>query len=121
MNISDLIDRFVAVKAERENLSEAVKKCTETLARIESDIMSQMANAGITQAASDKASCSMRKVTHPAINDWSAFYAYVAQTKQFELLHKRLSSSAFRERWDAGEVIPGTSTSEVWEITVRRK
>lgn len=121
MNINDLINRFVEVKAEREALNESVKKCTETLAKIEADIMSQMANAGITQAASDKASCTMRKVTHPAITDWAAFYNYVAQTKQFELLHKRLSSTAFRERWDAGEAIPGTSASEVWEVTVRRK
>jgi len=37
------------------------------------------------------------------------------------LLHKRLSSTAFRERWEAGEAIPGTEASEVWELTVRRK
>jgi len=37
------------------------------------------------------------------------------------LLHKRLSSTAFRERWEAGEAIPGTSTSEVWELSVVRR
>jgi len=26
-----------------------------------------------------------------------------------------------RERWDAGETIPGTKMTPVWELSVRRK
>lgn len=121
MNIDALIDEYVTVKGKREGLSEEVKKCTNKLAELEKDIMALMSQAGISQAGNDKASCSMKKATHPAIDNWPMFYEYVAKTGQFELLHKRLSSQAFRERWDAGEVIPGTSVSEVWELTVRRK
>lgn len=120
-NIKDLIDEYVAVKNEREALSATVKEKTEKLGRLESDIMSLMSHAGITHAASDKASLSMKLSKHPAIKDWKTFYDYVQSTGQFELLHKRLSSTAFRERWEAGEVIPGTEASDVWELTVRRK
>jgi len=121
MNIKDLIDLYVETKNKREGLSDEVKKCTNKLAELEKDIMALMSDAGISQAASDKASCTMKMAKHPAIEDWPAFYDYVAKTSQFELLHKRLSSQAFRERWEAGEVIPGTSSSEVWELSVRRK
>ena len=121
MNIKELIDQYVETKNKREGLSEEVKACTNKLAELEKDIMELMSQAGISQAASDKASCSMKMAKHPAIEDWNQFYGYVAQTGQFELLHKRLSSQAFRERWEAGEVIPGTSASEVWELSVRRK
>jgi len=121
MNIKDLIDDFVATKNEREALSATIKEKTEKLGRLEGDLMKLMSEAGISQAASDKASCTMKLTQHPAIKDWQAFYGYVASTGQFELLHKRLSSAAFRERWEAGEVIPGTEASDLWEITVRRK
>lgn len=121
MNIKDLIDDFVASKNEREELSAKVKDLTAKLGRLEGDIMKLMSDAGINQAASDKASCSMKLSKHPAIKDWKAFYGFVQETGQFELLHKRLSSAAFRERWEAGEVIPGTESSDVWELTVRRK
>ena len=121
MNINDLINQFVEVKALKESLNEQIKECNEKLAAIEADIMEQMGNAGITQAASEKASCTMRQVTHPAITDWDAFYKHVAETGEFELLHKRLSSTVFRERWEAGETIPGTKASSVWELSVRRK
>jgi hypothetical protein len=121
MNLNDLINDYVAIKNKREELAGEVTICTEKLARLEGDIMSQMSDAGITTVASDKASCSMKETKHPAIKDWTTFYHYVAETKQFELLHKRLASAAFRERWDAGEVIPGTEISTVWELSVRRK
>jgi len=121
MNINDLINEFVETKALKEGFAEQIKSCNEKLARIEADIMEQMANAGISKAASDKASCTMRQVTHPAIEDWDAFYKHVASTGEFELLHKRLSSAAFKERWEAGDVVPGTSSSSVWELSVVRR
>lgn len=121
MNINDLINMYVDAKALKESLNEQVKECNEKMAKIQADIMEQMATAGITKAASDKASCTMRQVTHPAIEDWDAFYKHVAATGQFELLHKRLSSAAFKERWEAGEVVPGTSSTTLWELSVVRR
>lgn len=121
MKISDLIDQFVEVKAQREKLNEDAKACTLKLAVLEKDIMSLMSDVGITKAASDKASLTMREVKHPSIDNWTLFYDYVAQTGQFELLHKRLSSTAFREHWEAGDAIPGTSSSSVWELSVVRR
>lgn len=121
MNLNDLINDYVETKNKREDLSEEIKGFTEKLARLEGDIMSQMSHAGLVTAASDKASCDMKEAKHPAIKDWNVFYQYVAETKQFELLHKRLASAAFRERWEAGEKIPGTEVSTVWELRVRRK
>lgn len=121
MNIQELINEFVDVKNRREELSNEVKKCTERMTALEADIMEMMSQAGISQAGTDRASCTMKAVQHPAIEDWNLFYDFVAKTGQFELLHKRLSSTAFRERWEAGEAIPGTSASTIWELSVRRK
>jgi len=121
MNIKDLIDEFVSVKGKREALTAEASALTKKLAIIEADIMEQMATQGISKAGSDKASCTMKEVSNPTITDWQAFYAYVADTKQFELLHKRLSSTIFRERWEAGETIPGTLATKSFELTVYRK
>lgn len=121
MNINDLINMYVETKALKESLNDQVKDCNEKMAKIQADIMEQMASAGITKAASDKASCTMRETAHPAIEDWGAFYKHVAATGQFELLHKRLSSAAFKERWEAGEVVPGTSSTKLWELSVVRR
>lgn len=119
--LSELIDEYVETKNRREALQKSVTTCTERMAVLEKDIMQSMSEVGITQAGSDKATCHMREVKQPAIEDWSMFYDYVAKTNQFELLHKRLSSTAFKERWDAGENIPGTKAVSVWDLRIVRK
>jgi hypothetical protein len=43
----------------------------------------------------------------PQVKDWDAFYKYVARNKAFELLQRRLSDGAVKERWENGKVVPG--------------
>ena len=57
---------------------------------------------------------------HPTITNWDEFYEYVTKTNSFDLLHKRLSSTAFKDRWEAGEIIPGSTTAEVWGLSVTK-
>lgn len=121
MNISELIDEIVRVKAERENLNTISSELTSKLVRLEKDLMEAMASAGTTKAASNAGhSCKMEQKSYPAINDWTLFYDYVTKTNSFDLLHKRLSNTAFRDRWAAGEEIPGTSSSNIWEVAITK-
>lgn len=121
MNISELIDEIIRVKAERESLNTLSSTLTSRLVTLERDLMEAMSAAGTTKAASTAGhSCKMEKKVYPAIKDWNAFYNYVQETNSFDLLHKRLSNTAFRDRWAAGEEIPGTSSSEIWEIAITK-
>ena len=121
MNISELIDEIVRVKADREKLNSDASELTKTLAVLEKDLMEAMASAGTTKAASNAGhSCKMEQKVYPAIKDWTAFYDYVTRTNSFDLLHKRLSNTAFRDRWAAGEEIPGTSSSSIWEVAITK-
>ena len=106
MNISELIDEIVRVKAEREGLNTISSELTSRLTKLERDLMELMASAGTTKAASNAGhSCKVEKKSYPAIKDWTLFYDYVTKTNSFDLLHKRLSNTAFRDRWAAGEEI----------------
>jgi hypothetical protein len=120
MNISELINQLISVKQQRTELAAKDSELSKEVSRLEADIMHAMTEAGTTKAASPEGhSAAMNKKTHPVIVDWNTFYEYVAKSQSFDLLHKRLSSTAFKDRWESGEVIPGTSTSEVWELSVR--
>lgn len=46
----------------------------------------------------------------PQVEDWPKFYGYVAKTKSFELLQRRLNESAVKERWEDKKAIPGVGT-----------
>lgn len=119
--LSELIDAYAIERNKRDDLQEKVVACTNRMSTLESDILQAMSAEGITSVGSALATATMKQASRPSIKDWAAFYAYVKETGAFELLHKRLSSTAFQERWDAGEVIPGTEKSEFWEVSIRRK
>ena len=119
MNLSELINELVKLKQQRAALATADSELSKVLAKLEADIMHTMNEAGLSKAASDIGhSVTMAKKAHPTITDWDQFYAYVTSTNSFDLLHKRLSSTAFRDRWDAGEIIPGAVTADVWGVSV---
>ena len=121
MLINELIDEIVNVKNKRDECKTLDKELSKTQAMLESDLMNLMSTAGTTKAASESGhSVTMKKAVHPTIVDWDLFYEYVTKTKSFDLLHKRLSSTAFNDRWEAKEEIPGSSSAEVWGITVTK-
>jgi len=43
----------------------------------------------------------------PQVKDWDKFYAHVKRTNAWDLMQRRLSDSAVKERWEAGKKIPG--------------
>lgn len=119
MNLSELINQLVDVKRQRTDIASQDSELSIKAAQLESDIMHAMSEAGTTKAASEAGhSVSMSKKSVPTINDWDAFYTYVQQTKSFDLLHKRLSITAFKDRLEQGEQVPGSSMTELWGINL---
>jgi hypothetical protein len=53
----------------------------------------------------------------PQVKDWQAFYGYIQETGAFELLERRPGKAAARERWEAGEIIPGIDKFPVYKLT----
>lgn len=43
----------------------------------------------------------------PQVEDWPKFYNYVARTKSFEFLQRRLNEKAIKERWENKKAVPG--------------
>lgn len=52
--------------------------------------------------------------------EWPNFFAWVARNKAWELLTKKISAAAARERIDAGKKIPGVSVVQVKELSVHK-
>ena len=121
MNLSELINQMVELQSQRKNLADQDSALSKQLSQLEADIMHAMSTAGTFKSASDAGhSVTMAKKLHPTITDWNEFYGYVTKTNSFDLLHKRLSSTAFKDRWEAGETIPGSTTAEVWGLSVTK-
>jgi hypothetical protein len=59
------------------------------------------------------------KVPHavPTVTDWAKLYAHIKKTNGFDLLQRRVSTSAYRERMDAKARVPGTKVEHFNKIS----
>jgi hypothetical protein len=59
----------------------------------------------------------------PQVEDWDAFYEYVAKNRtkgSFALMNRAVNSSAVKEIWEAGKVVPGVTSYNVVDISVNK-
>jgi hypothetical protein len=53
----------------------------------------------------------------PNVVDWPKFYAYIAKTKGWDLLQRRVGEAAVAARWDEKKTIPGVEAIEVEDFS----
>jgi hypothetical protein len=56
----------------------------------------------------------------PQVRDWDAFYKYVKKTGSFDLMQRRLTEAAVKERWEAGKEIPGVERFQAVTVSINK-
>jgi len=95
------------LKAMEREFNEQSKKVTA----LREMMLSEMTIAGTVAYKGSLGTLSIRTSEQPVVNDWDALYQFILQNKAFDLLQRRVSSTAYRDRLEDGEV-PGVTTFE---------
>lgn len=107
---------------EKKRAAEAVVKKIEEQLQVESDAMiAKLREAKLESASGKLATASIGTMIVPNVADWTAVHAYVKKTGAFELLHKRISVEAWRERVDAGQPVPGITPFSDTKLGLRKR
>lgn len=56
----------------------------------------------------------------PQVKDWDKFYKHIKKTGDFELLQRRLTDTAIKERWENGKTIPGVESFNVVTVSINK-
>lgn len=70
-------------------------------------MLENMEYAGTATYKGDKGTISLTETTVPTVQDWEQFNKFVLKNEAFDLYQRRVSSTAWRDRLEAGEKIPG--------------
>ena len=54
------------------------------------------------------------------VKDWDLFYKHVKKTGEFELLQRRLTDTAIKERWENGKKIPGVEPFDAVTVSINK-
>jgi len=116
--LPDLVDAYIAYRTQRLIKDKEAAQMKELEEQIKDAIISKFKEQGITGLGASNGFVKMTSTLEPQGQDWPAIWEYIRDTNQFDLLHKRLTNTAVRERWEAGEQIPGVGVQEVFRLSV---
>jgi hypothetical protein len=117
-HLPDLIDAYIAYRTQRLAKDREAAEIKELEEQVKDAIISKFREQGLTAMGANNGVVKMAKTVEPQGQDWLEIWKYIRETDQFDLLHKRLSSTAIKERWEAGEEIPGVGKQDVYKLTV---
>ena len=119
-HLPDLVDRYISTRAQRLAAEKTVADMKEIEDDLKSTIISKYREQGLKALGARNGTVKMSRKLEPVTTDWAALWAHIQATGEFELLHKRLTTSAVEERWEAGDLVPGVGTKEVFNLSVSK-
>ena len=118
MTLDDKINNLIEVKKQIKDINDQLKGIKEREEEIARDLIRELEKAGIKRMANDSATISVVTENVPDVTDWDEFYRFISEQQAFELLHKRVSATAFRELSQTQDV-PGVQTRELVKLNFR--
>jgi len=95
---------------EDKRAAEAVTKQIELkIKELETTMFSLLDAQDTNKAEGRKASVSISETVVGNVEDWEAFWPYIAKNKYWHLVQKRVSDPGLRELWELKKVTPGVS------------
>jgi hypothetical protein len=118
--VGPLIDKLFKARAERLKATKVIEalKAKEELVRTE--ILQLLKDQGLDGAKGAVATAAITRTTVAQVTDWDEVYKYIKKTGEFDLLQKRMSDVAYRERLEAGKPVPGTEPFVVVNLSLTK-
>ena len=119
--IDGLLNKLTETRTSLRELQEKERDLKRTKNDLESRIIADLESQGIDRVGNGSCTISIKKEVVPTVEDWDIVQKYIRETGRFELLHKRMSATAFREILQLELGVPGVKQTELTRILFRSK
>ena len=113
-------DRLYALRATRLAEQKKVDAIGAEEAALKEHIINTLPKSEASGVSGKTARVAVLTKTVAQVQDWDALYKYVARTKQFDLLARRVSDAAVKERWEDGKAVPGVDKFNAVTVSVTK-
>ena len=113
-------DALYEVRQARLDLQKKVDALSEQETALREHIIQTLPKSQASGVAGKLARVTVVTKDVPQVKDWDKLYAHVKKTGQFELLQRRLSDSAFKERQEAGKTVPGVELFRAVTVSINK-
>jgi len=112
MTLAELIFQKNEYTAMKKSHEATVKDIKEKIDEVDHQILNALDTAGIEQARAGDTTVYVNKTMVPQVEDWEALNAHIIAHQDLHLLERRVAVRAWRELFEAGELLPGTEPFE---------
>lgn len=113
-------DRLYQLRAQRLSVQKQVDELWAEEKALKSHIIDTLPKSEASGVAGKLARVTVVTKDIPQVKDWDTFYKYVKKTGQFDLLQRRLTDTAVKERWEAGKEIPGVEHFKAVTVSLNK-
>ena len=113
-------DQLFKLRQKRIDMQKEVDEVAEEEKALKEHIIETLPKSQASGVAGKLARVSVVTKPVPQVEDWEAFYKHVARTKSFDLLQRRVSDGAVKERWEAGKKVPGVKVFNAVTISLNK-
>jgi hypothetical protein len=113
------IDAIWKLREDKRAMDTAVKAVEKEIESLEAALLERLDNEGLDKASGKMGTISIGESLNGTIEDWDAFTAYLAKSKNFQLIQKRISDPAYRELLGMGKPIPGVKPFTKRKLNLR--
>lgn len=119
LSINDLIGRRAELNRETKELNDRLKDLKAAQDDVDFALMKKMDAEGLSRTANGDYSVSINEDTVPEVMDWDMVYDYIVVNRDFSLIQRRISSTAYKELLKLGEGVPGLQPKTLRRINFR--
>lgn len=118
-DLAQLADHYWTTRAKRLDADKVAKDLKDEESRTEATLIKEMREQQLTAIGGKLVRLAIPTVPEyvPAVKDWDVLYKHILESGDFSLLHKRVGNTACKERWDAGEEVPGIEKFPVYKLS----
>jgi hypothetical protein len=119
-HLPDLVDAYIDTRAQRLDQDKIAAQLKETEEELKQIIIAKYRHEGVFALGGTRGLVKMKESQEPTCTDWPALYAYIKANDAWEMLHKRVTVTAIKERWEAGETVSGVIAVPTYSLSVSK-
>lgn len=118
-NVGAMMDRLFQIRNEKRGLEEQIKALNQEWESLEGALLMAMDEQGSTRVANHQGTAILSETIVPQVDDWESFIGWAKDNDALHMVQRRVSSPAYRELVESGQVVPGLTPYNKRTVNLR--
>lgn len=113
--------KYLGLRERKKNLKKQIKEINQQMELLEGELFKLLGEKNLVSMKTEEVTVSIKKQPVPVLEDWDKYFKYAKRKGNEDLIQKSVPSRAWRERYDDGKKVPGTSSFQRVSLSVTKR